>query len=132
MAFDINKLNFTAIADQGYEFKVKDPSGMYIDGAYITVRGALSPKVSSFKKALVNKMQQDEKRKKEQTLDDAERMSLDLAVLTVMDWRGFEADGKDVKCTEANVRELLSRETWLQEQIIAESNEAANFTSLKS
>ena len=135
MAFDIVKTNFAEIAEQGFEFELKNP--LTGDGleAYITVRGKLSPKMKKYNKSVFNKLQAKEilnkKRGKDDRLDleEAEQMQRDAALARIISWRGLEVDGKELGNTEEGFKQVINDPNlaWVVEQIIEEADNSANF-----
>jgi hypothetical protein len=130
MAFDINKISFSTIAETGHEFQVCEPSGLPIEDVLITVRGELAPSVQHQQRLFIKRQEQASNKGNKNGLstEDFEQMAIDAAVGRVISWKGFVADGKPVECTPENVRMLLTKETWLRSQILEQSNDPTNFT----
>ena len=136
MAFNITEMNFAQIAEEGFEFELKNP--LTGDGleAYITVRGKLSPKMKKYNKSVFNKLQakeiQNKKRGKDDhlTLEEAEQMQREAALVRIISWKGIEKDGKELGNTEGEFKEILTNpdNSWVVEQIIEESDNSANFS----
>lgn len=132
MAFDIVKTNIAELAETGYEFEVKLPDGTPSE-FFITVRGQHSPKVKAYSKRVFNQMQikeQQAKRKGKEldiSLEDAEDMAVESAVVRIVTWRGLEEDGKEVKFTEDNAKRIMRDLDWVRAQVLEESDIAANF-----
>ena len=136
MAFNITEMNFAQIAEEGFEFELKNP--LTGDGleVYITVRGKLSPKMKKYNKSVFNKLQakeiQNKKRGKDDRLDleEAEQMQREAALARIISWKGIEKDGKELGNTEAEFKEILTNpdNSWIVEQIIEESDNSANFS----
>lgn len=136
MAFNITEMNFAQIAEEGFEFELKNP--LTGDGleAYITVRGKLSPKMKKYNKSVFNKLQakeiQNKKRGKDDRLDleEAEQMQREAALARIISWKGIEKDGKKLGNTEEEFKEILMNpdNSWFVEQIIEESDNSANFS----
>lgn len=136
MAFNITETNFAQIAEEGFEFELKNPlSGDGLE-AYITVRGKLSPKLKKYNKSVFNKLQakeiQNKKRGKDDRLDleEAEQMQREAALARIISWKGIEKDGKKLGNTEEEFKEILTNpdNSWIVEQIIEESDNSANFS----
>ncbi len=132
MAFDIVKTNIAELAETGYEFEVKLPDGSPSE-FFITVRGQHSPKVKAYSKRVFNQMQikeQQAKRKGKEldiSLEDAEDLAVESAVVRIVTWRGLEEDGKEVKFTEDNAKRIMRDLDWVRSQVLEESDIAANF-----
>lgn len=133
MAFDIVKTNLAEIAEAGYEFEVKLPDGSPTD-YFITVRGTQSPKVKAFSKKVFNQMQIKEQQAKRKgkdvdfSLEDAEDMAVESAVVRIVSWKGLEEDGKEIKHTEENAKRIMRELDWVRAQVLEEADIAANFT----
>ena len=137
MAFNITEMNFAQIAEEGFEFELKNP--LTGDGleVYITVRGKLSPKMKKYNKSVFNKLQakeiQNKKRGKDDRLDleEAEQMQREASLARIISWKGIEIEeGKELGNTEAEFKEVLMNpdNSWIVEQIIEESDNSANFS----
>lgn len=132
MAFDIVKTNVAALAEAGFEFEVKLPDGSPTD-FFVTVRGTHSPKVKNYSKTVFNKLQLKEqlnKRKNKETefsLDEAEDMAVESAVVRLISWRGLEEDGKEIKFSEDTARRIMRELDWVRAQVLDEADVAANF-----
>ena len=130
--FDLEKNDQSVIAEAGYEFEVKLPNGQ-LTNAFITVRGSQSPVVRQYQKKKYNEYQmkvQAEKRKGreyELSLDDAEELSVEAAVVRVISFRGFSEGGKEVVFNAENTARILKKHEWLREQVTEEANQIYNF-----
>lgn len=137
MAFNITEMNFAQIAEEGFEFELKNPlTGDGLDG-YITVRGKLSPKMKKYNKSVFNKLQakeiQNKKRGKDDRLDldEAEQMQREAALARIVSWKGIEIEkGKELGNTEEEFKKVIDdpKNSWIVEQIIEESDNSANFS----
>lgn len=133
MAFDVVKHDFSAAADIGYEFELKLPTGAG-SGAYLTVIGAQSPTVKQYAKRKFQEYQQRQqiaKRKgkeEEISLDEAEELAIEGALVRLVGWRGITEEGKEVKFSKEKAREILTQHSWIREQIMEESDDVLNFT----
>jgi hypothetical protein len=134
MGFDLTKNNFAEKAELGYEFEVIIPEVQEKTGAFITVRGAESPKVKNYGRRKFNEMQFKEHTAKKKgkdldpiTLDEAEDMAIEAALVRIISWKGFEEGGKKLEFTEENARRVLREHAWIREQVLSESNQLSNF-----
>ncbi len=132
MAFDVKLMDFSVAAELGYEFELKLPTGSG-SGAYLTVIGAQSPAVKQYSKRKFQEYQQRQqiaKRKgKEEdiSLDEAEELSIESALVRLVDWKGITEEGKEVKFSKDKAREILKQHSWIREQIMEESDFVGNF-----
>ena len=134
MGFDLAKNNFAEKAEAGYEFELMIPEINEKTGAFITVRGAESPKVKQHGRRKFNEMQFKEHNAKKKgkdlepiTLDEAEEMAIESALVRIISWKGLEEKGKDLEFNEENARRVLKDHPWIREQVINESNQLSNF-----
>lgn len=134
MGLDLSKNNLSELAEVGYEFELKMPGTNEGTGAFITVRGAQSPKVKNFAKKKFNEMQLKETQAKRKgrdtdpmTLDEAEEMAIESAAIRVISWKGIEEGEKAIPCTEENVKRVLKDHAWIREQVLEESDQIVNF-----
>lgn len=133
MSFDLAKNNLSVAADVGFEFELKMPTGENT-GAFITVRGEESKTVKAFGrnkyKEFQQKQQQARRRGKEAddlTLEEAEDMAIETAVIRVMDWRGISDGGVDVPFTKEAAARIFKEHSWIREQVMEESSQILNF-----
>jgi hypothetical protein len=134
MGFDLTKNNLSEKAEAGYEFELLIPEVQEKTGAFITVRGAQSPKVKAHGRRIFTMLQTKEqvaKRKGKDvdpmTLDDAEDMAVDAAFVRIISWKGIEENGKAVEFNEDNAKRILREHSWIREQVLAESDLLSNF-----
>lgn len=132
MAFDIVKTNIAELAEAGYEFEVKLPDGTPSE-FFVTVRGNHAPKVKTYSKKVFNQMQLKEREAKRKnretdiTLEEAEDLAVESALVRIVSWRGLAEDGKEIKYTEENAKRIMRELDWVREQVLEESSIAANF-----
>lgn len=132
MAFDIVKTNLAERAETGFEFEVKLPDGSPTE-FFVTVRGTQSPKVKGYSKRVFNQLQvkeQQAKRKNKEnefSLEDAEDMAVESAVVRIVTWRGLEEAGKEIPFNEENGRRIMRDLDWVRAQVLDEADIAANF-----
>jgi hypothetical protein len=134
MAFDLSKNNFAEKAESGYEFELLIPEIQEKTGAFIKVRGADSPKVKAHGRRKFQEMQMKEQQAKRKgkevdpiTLDEAEEMAIESALVRIISWKGFEEEGKELPFNEENARKVLTEHSWIREQVLNESNQLTNF-----
>lgn len=139
MGLNLSKTNLAEKSEVGHEFELTIPEVNERTGAFVTVRGTQSPKVKTYSRRKFSEMQQRNqvlKRKgkepEEMTLDEAEDMAIEAAIVRIISWRGItEDDGKgkevEVPFTEENARRILREHSWIREAILSESDLLANF-----
>lgn len=139
MSLNLTKTNLTQLSEAGHEFELLIPEVNEKTGAFVTVRGVQSQKVKAYSRRKFSEMQQKQqvaKRKgkepEEMTLDEAEDMAIEAAIVRIIDWRGItEDDGKgkevEVVFNEDNARRILREHSWIREQILNESDLLSNF-----
>lgn len=134
MALDLAKNNLSVAADIGFEFEVKLPGTNEATGAFITVRGEESKTVKAFGrnkfKEFQQKQQQAKRRGKdvdEMTLEEAEELSVETAVVRVLSWRGITDGGEEVKFSPETATKIFKEHAWIREQVMEESSQILNF-----
>lgn len=132
MAFDVKLMDFSKSAELGYEFELKLPTGAG-SGAFLTVIGSQSTTVRQYAKRKFQEYQQRQqiaKRKGKEddfSLDEAEELAIEGALLRLINWRGITEEGKEVKFSKEKAREILTQHSWIREQIMEESDFVGNF-----
>lgn len=130
---DLAKLDPAKTAEVGYEFNLLDPYDGTETDIKIKVRGANSPKVRAHGRQMYRQIQTMEKSAKarqkvfELSLEEAEEMGIKTAAIRVISWTGLTENGKDVPCTEDEVIRILTAYPFIKEQVMAESDNVANF-----
>jgi hypothetical protein len=139
MGFNLTKNNLAEKSEVGHKFELLIPEINEKTGAFVTVRGVQSAKVKAYSRRKFAEMQQEQqmaKRKgkepREMTLDEAEDMAIEAAIVRIIDWEGITEDGKDGKevkvvFNEENARRILREHSWIREQILNESDLLTNF-----
>jgi hypothetical protein len=134
MALDLAKNNLSVAADIGFEFEVRLPSSSEPTGAFITVRGEESKTVKAFGRNKFKEFQQKQAQAKrrgkdveDMTLEDAEELSVETAVVRVMGWRGITDNGEEVKFSPEAAAKIFKEHSWIREQVMEESSQILNF-----
>lgn len=139
MGFNLSKNNLSTKAEAGYTFFVTIPETNERTEAKVTVRGAQSAKVRAYQRKKFNEMQLRENTLKNRgkqpdpmTLEEAEELAVEAAIVRIISWDGFTEEddkGKEVPVpfTEENARRILTEHGWIREQILEESNLLTNF-----
>lgn len=133
MSFDLAKNNLSVAADVGFEFELKMPTGDST-GAFITVRGEESKTVKAFGRSKYKEFQQKQQQARRRgkdaddlTLEEAEDMAIDTAVVRVMDWRGITDGGVAVPFSKEAAARIFKEHSWIREQVMEESSQILNF-----
>lgn len=131
---DLKEKNLSEAAEAGYEFELLYPGSGEKTGAFVTVRGAQSPKVKAYSRKKFNEYQvknrQDRRKGKdpeEMSLDEAEDLAIESAIVRIIGWRGVGEDKKEVLFTKENAERILREHSWIREQVQEESDQLLNF-----
>jgi len=134
MGLDLAKVNFSEKAEVGYEFELRMPSTDEPLGAFIKVRGADSPKVKAYGKKVFREMQVKDAQAKRKgrepdqiTIEEAEDLAVESAVVRTIGWRGIEENGKEVKFSEENAARIYREYSFIRTQVMEESDQILNF-----
>ena len=134
MALDLAKNNLSVAADIGFEFEVKLPGSNEGTDAFITVRGEESKTVKAFGRSKFKEFQQKQtqarrrgKDVEDMTLEDAEELAVDTAVVRVMGWRGITDNGEEIKFSPEAAAKIFKEHSWIREQVMEESSQILNF-----
>ena len=134
--FDLSQNNFATKAEAGYEFELLSPETFEGTGVFITVRGDQSPAVKAFGRRKFQEFQQKEavaKRKGKEvesmTLDEAEELAVENAVVRTIGWRGLGDKGVEVPFSKDKAAEIYGTQgyEWIREAVIQESSNLRNF-----
>lgn len=130
---DLTKNNFAEIAEAGYEFQLRLPTGDLTD-AYITVRGDKSKTVAAFNRKKFQEMQQKQKMNKRRgrdeddfTIEEGEDLAVESAIVRIISWRNISENGKEVAFNKENADKILREHPWIREQVMEEANQILNF-----
>lgn len=76
----------------------------------VTIASYKSERVKKVQRRLANAAMREQRRnpKKAATVDEVEEKAMDIMAAAVIDWSGFERDGKPLPCTPENVRAVLT------------------------
>lgn len=132
--FDLSKNNLSQVSEAGYEFELLFPATREPTGAFVTVRGSESKTVREYIRKMVNSIRMREQALKkrgkdpeEMTLEEAEELAIESAIVRVISWRGIAEDGKPVEFTKENAARIFKEHPWIRDQITEESNQLLNF-----
>ena len=133
MAFDLIKQDFNKAAEQGFTFELKLPTGE-ASGAKLTVIGDMSPTVTAYgrKKFAEYQMKQSIAKRKgkeveDLSLEEAEELAVEAALLRLIDWSGVEENGKEVPFSKEKAKEVLTQHRWIREAVMQEAADITNF-----
>ena len=132
MAFDLQLQDYSKSSEIGHEFELKLPTGEG-SGAFLTVIGDYSPTVKQYAKRKYQEFNQRQTiarrkgKEEELSLEDAENLSIEAALVRLIGWRGFTEEGKEVKFSKDKAREVLTQHSWIRDQIQEESSDVGNF-----
>jgi len=133
MAFDLVKDDFTKAAELGYTFELKLPTGAP-SGAKLTVIGEMSKPVKDYSRKKFAEWQQKQaiaKRKgkevEELSLDEAEELAVEAALVRLIGWEGIQENGKDVAFSKEKAAEVLRAHSWIRDAVMQESADITNF-----
>lgn len=133
MAFDLIKQDFNKAAEQGFTFDLKLPTGEN-SGAKLTVIGDMSGTVKAYsrKKFAEYQMKQSIAKRKGKDMDDlsleeAEELAVEAALVRLVDWSGIQEEGKEVKFSKEKAREVMLAHSWIREAVMQEAADLTNF-----
>ena len=133
MAFDLIKQDFNKAAEAGFTFELKLPTGE-ASGAKLTVLGDMSPTVKQYsrKKFSEYQMKQSLAKRKgrdldEMSLDEAEELAVEAAMVRLVNWKGVQEAGVDVPFSKEKAKEVLTQHGWIREAVMAEAADLTNF-----
>ena len=133
MAFDIVNQDFSKAAEVGYKFELKLPTGAG-SGAFLVIIGDQSPAVKLYSRRKFQEYQQKvamAKRKGREvediSLDEAEELAVEAALVRLVGWEGITESGKEVKFSKEKAQEILTQHQFIREAIMQESADITNF-----
>jgi hypothetical protein len=136
MTFDLAKHNYTEIAEAGFEFELKLPGTGEGTGVFITVRGDQSKTVKAFgrKKYSEFKLREQQAKRRgkdvdDMTLEEAEELSVESAIVRVIGWKNITENGKEVTFTKENAERIFKEYSWIKDQVMEEAGQLLNFRS---
>ena len=136
MTFDLAKHNYTEIAEVGCKFELKLPGTGEGTGVFITVRGDQSKTVKAFgrKKYSEFKLREQQAKRRgkdvdDMTLEEAEELSIESAVIRVIAWENITENGKVVNFTKENAERIFKEYSWIKDAVMEEAGQLLNFRS---
>ena len=131
---DLKVQNLAEQSETGYEFELLYPGSKEKTGAFVKVRGAQSKTVRAYSRKKYNEYrvreQAAKRRGKEQediTLDEAEDLAIESAIVRIIGWKGITEGGVEVPFTKENAERVLREHSWIREEITLNSDELINF-----
>lgn len=136
MTFDLAKHNYTEIAEVGYKFELKLPGTGEATGVFITIRGDQSKTVKAFgrKKYSEFKLREQQAKRRgkdveDMTIEEAEELSVESAVIRVISWSNITENSKEVQFTKENAERIFKDYSWIKDAVMEESGQLLNFRS---
>lgn len=130
---DLSKNNPAEIAEAGFEFNIVLPDGTETD-AKIKVRGRNSPVVKTHARKVFKELQMKEqaarrrgKEAEDLSLEEAEELAVRNAVVRIISWSGIAEDGKEIAFSKEEAERILTKYTFIREQVMEESDNILNF-----
>lgn len=132
--FDLSKNNLAEIAEEGYTLELVIPDTVEKTGAWVKVRGSDSKVVKNFYRKLYqenNLKQQKAKRQgkeaPEPTLEEMDELSVESAVIRIINWGGIGENGVEVPFTKENAERILKEHDWIRAAILDASSDGSKF-----
>jgi hypothetical protein len=126
---DLAKLDLTKASNEGAWYTLKHPAtGEELSGR-IKIIGKDSTKFTQLSEEFKRKALEDMKSAKTmaQRMESAQEQSDAILAACTIDWDGMMLDGKDLPFTEANVKMIYTRFSWIKEQIDTAIADRSNF-----
>lgn len=135
MALDLKKNNYAETSEAGYEFELRDPATNEGLDAFITVFGEQSKTVKAYSRKKFAEFRAREMANKrrgkdeDMTLEEAEELSIESAVVRIKSWRGIAEGKTEVEFNRENATRILTEHPWIKEAVMEESSQLLNFRS---
>lgn len=133
MSFDIVKQDFSKSSEAGYTFELNLPTGEP-SGAKLTILGDMSPTVKQYSRRKFSEFQQKQaiarrkgKDADEMSLQEAEELAVESALVRLVGWEGITEDGKEVPFSKEKAEAVLTAHSWIREAIVQEASDVTNF-----
>lgn len=124
---DLNSLKLS----DSTTIEILNPRTQVATGMTVTLRSSDSPEIQALLRANQNKriQQAQVSGKLVMTAEQREEEGTALLVAAVVDWSGFELDGKPLECTASNVRMILADPAyaWIRRQVDAAFGDQTRF-----
>lgn len=129
---DLSKFNGLAKTfDEGVEIEIRHPTTGERTGLKVRVASYQSERVKKVQRRLGNAAIRENKRnpKKVGTVEEIEEKTNEIVAASVIDWSGFELNGKAMDCTPETVLTVLENpDLWfIGEQIDKAADDQAAF-----
>lgn len=131
---DLKKNDPAVKAEAGFTFNVELPNGEVSESAKITVRGATAPAVKNYGRKVYQEFKMKEQAAKrrgkeveELTLEDAEDLAVQSAVVRVIGWEGIAEDGKEIVFSKDEATRILTAYPFIRMQVMEQSDNILNF-----
>lgn len=131
--FDLSKNDPAKLSEAGYTFNLELPNGTVTD-AKITVRGSSSPAVKNYGRRKYQEFKQREAAAKRRgrepedlTLEEAEALAVEAAVIRTISWEGMGEDGKEVVFSPEEAERLYTKYPFIRAQVTEKADDINNF-----
>jgi hypothetical protein len=130
---DLKKTNYAESAEAGYEFELLLPGTNEPSGAFITVRGDQSKTVKAYARKKYGEFKAREQmnrrrgKEEEMTLEEAEDLAIEAAVVRVIGWKGISDGGDTVAFNKENATRVFREHPWIREQVMEVAQDILNF-----
>lgn len=124
---DLNELDTSLGAEQGYELELVAPNGRPLPGR-IKVRGFDSATYQENLDAQQRRVLERTAMRRQATLEDIRDEAIEHSAALVIGWTvPFNLDGEPLEYSAANAKILLKRFPWIREQVERAAGVRANF-----
>lgn len=131
---DLKKNDPAVKAEAGFTFNLELPDGTIAEKTTITVRGAQSPAVKNYGRKVYQEFKMKEQAAKrrgkeveELSLEDAEELAVESAVVRVIGWSGIGEDGKEIPFSKEECTRILTAYPFIRMQVMEQSDNILNF-----
>ena len=131
---DLKKSNYAEVAEAGFEFELKLPGTDEPSGAFVTVRGDNSKTVKAYSRKKYSEFRAREQMQKrrgkeadEMTIDEAEDLSIEAAIVRVISWKGITEGSTVVEFNKENATRIFRDHPWIREQVMEVAQDILNF-----
>lgn len=131
--FDLSKNDPSKLSEAGFTFNLELPNGTVTE-AKITVRGSQSPAVKNYGRRKYQEFKQREAAAKRRgrepedlTLEEAEELAVEAAVIRTISWEGMGEDGKELVFSPEEATRLYAKYPFIRSQVTEKADDINNF-----
>jgi len=131
--FDLSKNDPAKLSEAGFTFDLELPNGTVTE-AKITVRGNSSPAVKNYGRRKYQEFKQREaaakrrgKEPEDLTLEEAEELAVEAAVVRTIGWTGIAEEGKEVVFSPEEATRLFTKYPFIRSQVTEKADDINNF-----